>query len=229
MKTENSKYKNLLLILFVVYCFLEGILIGDKKGLAEALLRIPSMLFLWWYYVVSVKKENSNFVFGMVFFVISSFFFTIDFSHLLGIITLLISRLFLIKIVISDLKKTDKTTAFAITALFSVISFVIMYLFYTNTLFFYISALATISLILLASFTFSILLNSKNKSDYVTMFFGVFFFVISDAIFGVQKLNQGGSSSEISVSANTIITVFLYNLGFFLITKAMINRDKRRL
>lgn len=129
-----------------------------------------------------------------------------------------VTRILFLKTVTSNvkLKNINWNSFIGITILFIIIGFVIGSLYYNNTPFFYIAITATFLLIIILSISFLTLLSSIKKGN-LEFFIAISLFVISDTIFGIQRL------MEVSATFLIIASIF-YNIAYFLITQSEIKR-----
>lgn len=219
---KKSKY--IALILFFVFFLLGLLSIKEESNLPNTIFRVVSLSSLLVYYLLSVRNSNFYFVLVLIAFLVSDALFSVDFSHLWGVVTVVISRGFLIKVIIPDSKNVEIKPLYSLIILMLFLCGVLLYFYYKNTFFFYTAAFSTLSLAILTSLTFLILLENKKRKEYIAMFLGVFLFVISDAFFGIQRINGTKTDSMLS----DIFTVLLYYIGYFLICFAMIKKGGRK-
>lgn len=217
---KKSKY--IALISFFVFFFLGLFTIKEESDLSNTFFRVISLLSLTVYYVLSVKNKNFYFVLALITFLISDAFFSINSSHLLGVIGAILSRSLLIKIIIPDCKNADKKSLFFIIILMTLLCGVLLYFYYEDTILFYTAAFACLTLAILTSLTFSVLLENKKRKKYIAMFLGISLFIISDAFFGIQKINE----RETEIMLSDRFTVLLYYIGYFFICITMIKKGK---
>lgn len=210
---------NIYLFLFVLFCLatLFAIKLGDFY--LNIFVRCARYLFLFLYYKSLVKKANYLLVSIIVLFFIASLFFVFNSSSLYGLVSICISRVVLIILIVSNIKLRGVSwnLAIKIFVLFTVIGSVILSLYYNNSPFFYLTVVSVIFLIILLALSFLNLLDTSLKGN-LEFFSAISLFVISDTIFGVQRL------THVAIPFLVAASIF-YNLAYFFIVKSEIKRQ----
>lgn len=219
--TKNIVTKqNGYLTVFILSCLFTFYTIGTNNINNTLILLSVKYLFLILYYTSSVRKNNYYLIAGLVLFYIASVFFTFHPASIYGIIILSFARLSLIQLPTSSLKfrSINWDVFLTVCILFLVISFVIFSFYPMNTVFFYVSLIATFFLILLLSFSFLSLLKTLKRGN-ILFFIAIALFIISDAISGTQRYLEVSTSLIIMASV-------LYNIAYFLLVKSDIEKQE---
>lgn len=186
---KKSKYISL--SLFFIFLLLGVFTVKEQSNLLNISFRLISLLSLISYYVLTVKNRNPYFVLALITFLISDVFFSINSSHLLGGIALILSRGFLILVISPDCKKGDKKLLLSIIVLMLLLCAVLLQFYYQDTMFFYISIFVCLALTVLIALTFSILLQSQKKNEYSAMFLGLFLLLFLIPFLEYKKFPRG--------------------------------------
>lgn len=211
---------NIYLFLFVLFCVaaLFTIKLGDFY--ISVFVKSLRYLFLLLYYLSLVKKANPLIVSVIVIFGFISLFLSYNVSSIVGLLLICLSRAVLIKLALMNIKgKNINWKLFTVvTLLFIMVGFLVLSLYYKNSPIFYVTILSIILLVFLLSISFlNILSNTKRWN--LRFFSAISLFVISDAIFGIQRL------TEISKTFLLISSIF-YNISYFLIIQSDIERQR---
>lgn len=209
--------KNIYLTLFIISCLLESIFIYYKQEVLVLTFRVISICILFLYYLTSVNKINTNYIITVTLFLITDTLFSLERYYHSGMLPLVLSRIFLIIITLKSVKAFDYKQFSKIVLMFSVLAFIIFFSLNIKKDLLYISMLVALTLIILGSLVFMNLLNSRKKGN-LEMFLGVFLFIISDAIFGVQKIDESNYKLP-------VFTTIVYNIAYYLICKAIIKKE----
>lgn len=210
-------YKNIFLFGFIFFCVLGAWSILEKDAFLDIAFKIIRFTFLLLFYMASTKHINFLFIISVGLLSISSVFFSTNPISVEAIVLLGVSRMPLIKILLGDMKKEYWKPFTIVTILFSVFLLLIMYLLYQHTLFYYVVIFSSLLLIVLLALSFALLLGKRNKKQHIEMFIGVFLFVVTDAVFGSQKL----------VETNYIyllVADLIYNVAIFFVTLSVIKK-----
>lgn len=211
--------KRIFLFLFIISGLLEIYSVVITNKILLFFSRLACIFFLLFYYLNSSKKANKTFIIILGLFLVTDILSAINKDSFYKMIPLTISRIFLAKLVFSGIKKINWRIFTMVFTTFFIVGFIIISFLYTNSNLFYTSVISTLTLITLSSFVFINLLNTEKKGN-LEMFFGVFIFVISDAIFGAQKLHEINQTY-------TILTSISYNIGYYLICSAILIKEKK--
>lgn len=213
--------RNIYLFLFVIACLLNLYAIKSSSIYLNVFLRFTRLLFLVLFYNASVEKMNKTFIIVLLVYLISSVFFTFNPTSLYGVLALAFTRIGLLKIALSNnIKRNfDKRLFIIVTVLFVGLGLLVLYLYYNNSAFFYYSFFATLLLIVLASVSFLNLISIQKPSN-LYFFIAVALFIISDTIFGIQKMTK--ISTDFLILASV-----LYNVSYYLICYSeVVKHDK---
>lgn len=217
--TKTTIYRNIFLVLFIISCSLIPLAIEKESTGLVVFLRCARIVLLVLFYITSTQKQSTLFIVSLIPFLVSGIFFVFNSSSIYGMLALIVSRILLIKLVIPQNKKVDWKLFTRITGLFLAVASGILSLFYKNTFLFYISATTGLVLIVLLSLTFMNLLLQSRKSGTLEMFLAVFIFMISDIVFGIEKINETNK-------VNMMFSAVFYNVAYFLICWSLIMKDK---
>lgn len=217
--TKTISRNTIFLFLFALSCVLIPFAIKANNTSFIVFLRVIRIVFLILYYISSTKKYNYLFIISLIPFLISGVFFVYDTSSIYGMFTLILSRILLLKIVIPKKKKIDWKLFTGTVSLFLALGGIVLSLFYSDTFLFYISATTGLVLSVLLSITFMNLLIYKRKMGSTEMFLAIFIFVISDLVFGIQKIHETNQT-------NMMMSSIFYNIAYFLICKSLILKEK---
>lgn len=217
IKKSTIPYQNAFLVTFVTFCFLGLWAIIKENILLTIIFKIIRFSSLILFYIFSSKRINRLFILALLLFLISDFFYTFNTLHLLGIIFLGASRIPLIKILITDMKKSYNKTFTTVLVLFSGFLAFVAWLLYKNTLFYYTSIISSFCLVVIFSLSFALLIEENTKRN-VLMFSGIALFLFSDAVFGAQKIHH--------INIVYIVSAYvIYNIAYYLIVKSIIKKD----
>ncbi len=212
--------KHSFLILFILFSLLDisCIYLGAKEllWLPRTLSLISVVLF--GYY--SIKKVPFSFWVLSTFIVLTGFLFSLDDYTLLGMLCLIGLRLSWLKLMFDINTKIDKTILLIVFAITTTLFGVILYLLYTDSIFYYLSIATTIGLVLILSTSFSLLTTKGLKFGNKEMIISIGIFILSDALSGSKKI--GGTSLFY-----IILSVVLYNTAYFFLMKALIKNISR--
>lgn len=177
-------------------------------------------LFLILYYVTSAKKKNYYLIASLVIFYVASIFFTFNPSSVYGISFICLARLSLVQLPTSNLnfRNINWDVFITISILFLVLGFIILSFYPSDTMFFYVSLIATFFLVLLLSFSFLSLLRTL-KNGNILFFMAIALFVASDAISGTQRY------LEVSTLLIVMASIF-YNIAYFLLVQSDIEKQR---
>lgn len=217
--TKTISRNTIFLFLFALSCVLIPFAIKANNTSFIVFLRVIRIVFLILYYISSTKKYNYLFIISLIPFLISGVFFVYDTSSIYGMFTLILSRILLLKIVIPKKKKIDWKLFTGTVSLFLALGGIVLSLFYSDTFLFYISATTGLVLSVLLSITFMNLLIYKRKMGTTEMFLAIFIFVISDLVFGIQKIHETNQT-------NMMMSSIFYNIAYFLICKSLILKEE---
>ena len=212
--------KHSFLVLFILFSFLDISCIYLE---AKELLWLPRTLslmsvVLFGYY--SIKKVPFSFWVLSTFIVLTGFLFSLDDYTLLGMLCLIGLRLSWLKLMFDINSKIDKTILLIAFAITTTLFGVILYLLYTDSIFYYLSIATTIGLVLILSTSFSLLTTKGLKFGNKEMIISIGIFILSDALSGSKKI--GGTSLFY-----IILSVVLYNTAYFFLMKALIKNISR--
>lgn len=212
--------KHSFLILFILFSLLD---ISCIYLDAKELLWLPRTLslisvVLFGYY--SIKKVPFSFWVLSTFIVLTGFLFSLDDYTLLGMLCLIGLRLSWLKLMFDINTKIDKTILLIAFAITTTLFGVILYLLYTDSIFYYLSIVTTIGLVLILSTSFSLLTTKGLKFGNKEMIISIGIFILSDALSGSKKI--GGTSLFY-----IILSVVLYNTAYFFLMKALIKNISR--
>ncbi len=212
--------KHSFLILFILFSLLD---ISCIYLDAKELLWLPRTLslisvVLFGYY--SIKKVPFSFWVLSTFIVLTGFLFSLDDYTLLGMLCLIGLRLSWLKLMFDINTKIDKTILLIAFAITTTLFGVILYLLYTDSIFYYLSIATTIGLVLILSTSFSLLTTKGLKFGNKEMIISIGIFILSDALSGSKKI--GGTSLFY-----IILSVVLYNTAYFFLMKALIKNISR--
>lgn len=214
------KYRNIFLgLVIILWLLVVGFYTTNQKN-ALIITRTLTIIFLGLYYISSVNKINKTFIFFLVSLLPIAVLFSIDDYNYLGMLAVGISRLILILFLVLQKNKPDKKLLRTLLLVFSIILSVIVYILYNNSIFFYIAVLSTIFLSILASISFTKLLNNGTKGGNLDFFLALFILITSDALFGSKKLT---SSDPIY----TLLSSTFYLISYLLIVRSAIKMDKK--
>lgn len=217
---ETYTKSNIYLFLFVIFCILALFTIKLDNFFVNLLVRSLRYLFILLYYLSLVKKPNTFILLFILFFFVAGGFLTHSPSNIYGLLLICASRVVLIKIAISDVNINNvnwKSFVF-VSLLFVVIGFLILSLYYNNSPVFYITVFSIVSLVALLSISYLNLLNTTKKWN-LRFFSAISLFVLSDTIFGIQRL------TKIDPTFLLIASVF-YLLAYFLIIQSDIEKQR---
>ncbi|MCH2034333.1 MAG: hypothetical protein MK202_12560 [Tenacibaculum sp.] len=208
------------MILFILFSLLD---ISCIYLDAKELLWLPRTLslisvVLFGYY--SIKKVPFSFWVLSTFIVLTGFLFSLDDYTLLGMLCLIGLRLSWLKLMFDINTKIDKTILLIAFAITTTLFGVILYLLYTDSIFYYLSIVTTIGLVLILSTSFSLLTTKGLKFGNKEMIISIGIFILSDALSGSKKI--GGTSLFY-----IILSVVLYNTAYFFLMKALIKNISR--
>lgn len=186
------------------------------------LLWIPRTLslmsiVLFGYY--SVKKTPPSFWLLSVFIVLTGFLFSLDDYTLLGMFCLFGLRLSWLKLMFDINTKINKSILLVTFAIATVLSSIILYLLYTDSIFYYLSILTTVGLVLILSTAFSLFTTKGMNFGNKEMLLAVAIFIVSDALSGSKKI-MGTSVFYV------ILSVVLYNTAYYFLMRALIKNYK---
>lgn len=211
--------KTLLIFLFFLFCFASfyAVNIGSKS--LNLVLSFLKFGVLTLYYFLSTKKTNSSFVVIVALFFTTGMFLNYKSLTIYGFITILLSRIALIKLSLKtlDVKHITSFSFIAGSIILTSIGVLIFSLYLNNSTFFYLSLSAMILLIALIIIAFLNLLATTKKGN-LAFFMAISLFVISDTIFGTQQLNHISSVFLIIASA-------FYNIAYFLLVQHQIEKQ----
>lgn len=129
-------------------------------------------------------------------------------------------RLCWLKLMFDINTKIDKTILLIAFAITTTLFGVILYLLYTDSIFYYLSIAITIGLVLILSTSFSLLTTKGLKFGNKEMIISIGIFILSDALSGSKKI--GGT-----YLFYIILSVVLYNTAYFFLMKALIKNISR--
>lgn len=217
---EILSKSNIYLILFVLFCVITLFTIKYSNFYVNIFVRSLRYLFLFLYYSSLVKKKHPLIVSVICVFFLASAFLSFNSSSITGLLLICLSRILLARYVIINVKfkNINWGTFSLITCLFIIVGLLVLSLYYNNSPVFYVTVISVILLIVLLSVSFLSLLNSTKKWN-LKFFSAISLFVISDAIFGVQRL------SEVSVAFLIMASMF-YNLAYYLIVNSDVEKQK---
>lgn len=218
LKSEAFK-KGLFLFLFVAACLIEFYAVAKDIRDLEIFSRISRIAFLLLFYTYSVVEPNRKWIFILMSFLISDVLFSVISVNLYAMLGLVITRIALINLTLSYIKKIDWKVFGLAMSFFITIAVIILSLFFVNTNFYYASVITTLVLIVFASLTFMNLVRGNKKGDFL-LFFAAFLFIVSDSVFGAQKFKQAGDFYLVMAS-------FCYDVAFFIICLAVISKSKK--
>lgn len=214
------RLKHLFITLFIVFSIVDISMIFYNLKEVLWIPRLISLSSIVLYGYFSVKDVPKSFWILSFFIVLTGFFFSLDDYTLIGMCSLICLRFSWLKLIFDINTKIDKVillVAFSITA---VLFGMILYLIYTDSIFYYLSIVTTIGLVLLLSTSFSLLTTKGVKLGNREMFISIAIFILSDALSGSKKIT-GTSMFYIMLS------VVLYNTAYFFLMNAIIkNRTK---
>lgn len=219
LKNQTHK-KHLFLVLFFVACAFELYSVGYNNNDLLIFSRISLIAFLLIFYSYSVKEINKTLIFTLFSFLLSDILFSTLSTNLYGMVGLVITRIALVKLVLTNTKKIDWKVFSIAVSFFLIIAVIILSLFYEDSFFYYWSLVTTLFLIIFSSFAFMNLVKANRISD-VLMFVGASFFIVSDAVFGANKFEQAGH-------LYTVLSSLFYDAAFFLICLSVIKRDDKK-
>ncbi|WP_075343839.1 hypothetical protein [Tenacibaculum agarivorans] len=182
--------------------------------------RILSLTAVVLYGYSSIDQVRFSFWMLSFFIVSTGFLFSLDDYTLLGMLSLVAFRLSWLNLIIDSNAKIDKEIAlivFSITAMFFSI---VLYLLYTDTIFYYLSIATTIGLLLVLSVVFSLFTTKGGKFGNREMLFAVIIFIISDALSGSKKIT--GTSVFF-----LMLSVVLYNIAYYFLMRGVIQNNKK--
>ena len=214
------RLKQLFLALFILLSIMDVSIIMLEFKEALWLPRSLSLISIVLYGYYSIKDFPFSFWVLSFFIVSTGFLFSLDDYTLIGMLSLIGLRLSWTKLIFDINTKIDKTIlliAFAITtAMFGVI----LYLLYTDSIFYYLSIATTLGLVLLLSTSFSLLTTKGMKFGNKEMIISIGIFILSDALSGSKKI-AGTSLFYI------ILSVVLYNTAYYFLMRALIKNISR--
>ena len=212
--------KTSLLIFFIIFSFIDVwmLYIGDKDLLF--LPRVLSLFALLCYGYLSIKMVTKK-MYLLGFFILSTgVLFSLDDYTILGMVSLVALRISWLSVLVSYKEKSDPKVVLMVFILAIVLISIVLYSMYVDTLFFYLSVLTTLSLLLLLAFSFSNALTLSPKFGNKEMFIAVVIFFLSDALSGAKKI-EGTSTFFL------ILSVVLYNVAYFFLINAFIKKDEK--
>lgn len=183
-------------------------------------LRILRFGFLLLYFVSLTKNHNVAYWVISVSSLLASLLLVYNSSSVYAIVSVCITRLAFIHVASLGIEKEHiSRKSFTFLFLMSVvIGAVVLSLYYNNSALFYTILIASFLLSIAFSLSFLRLLNTSKKGN-LEFFIAICLFIISDAIFGVRRI--------IGVNATFLIVgSMFYNTAFFLITQAMVKKEK---
>ncbi|CAL2082448.1 hypothetical protein [Tenacibaculum sp. 190524A05c] len=214
------RLKQLFFALFILLSIMDVSIIMLEFKEALWLPRSLSLISIVLYGYYSIKDVPFSFWVLSFFIVSTGFLFSLDDYTLIGMLSLIGLRLSWTKLIFDINTKIDKTIlsiAFAITtAMFGVI----LYLLYTDSIFYYLSIATTLGLVLLLSTSFSLLTTKGMKFGNKEMIISIGIFILSDALSGSKKI-AGTSLFYI------ILSVVLYNTAYYFLMRALIKNISR--
>lgn len=220
-KIEIFKKSSVYLFLFAITCILTLFAIKYGNLYLNLFLRILRFSFLLLYYISLTEKVNVTYLGILGSFLGTSILLVYNSSSTYAMLAVCVTRLLLIRMLISSktTKKISLKSFRFLLILFVATGVVILSLYYDNSVFFYISILATFLLIVTLYISFVNLLNTTKKGN-LEFFIAISLFVISDMIFGAKRI--------IGVSASFLIMAsILYNIAYFLITNAVLKKTSK--
>lgn len=185
--------------------------------------RIINIILLGAFYIITEEKKYNYGLFGfLICAMLTSVFFSFNPNSVSGMVFFSLSRLALIIILFNFKDKLDKRHFLPVISLFTIALGAILYIIYKNTLFFYLSAVATLLLAILLSFSFIALLSvfgSKGKGS-IEFFVAVCLFLITDTLFSSQKVTGINQSYIIVISS-------IYYVAYVFIIKSVLKKSNR--
>lgn len=217
---KSSKFlARLSLVLFLLTSLATLFTIKDSESFYNPFLRVLRMVFLVAFYMFSANSYCKSFLVSLLLFTVSSVLFIYKDVSFYAVFFLFLSRLALIALVVEK-NNIDRFSFIRIFFMFFILGFVVLSYYYSDTMLFYISSLATLALISLLAISFTALLRHQTKY-YKFLFLGTFLFAISDALFGAKEMVK---SSYI----NVFFTTIFYNTGYFTVCYSVINKEIKR-
>lgn len=218
MSKSIITYQAFFLAGFVLFSFLGVWSVIDNDTYLDIAFKILRYTFLLLFYISATQKVNTLYIISLGLFTMSSAYFSSNPSSVEAIALLGFSRLPLIKILLSEMKKEYWKTFIKVFSLFFGALVLILFLMFKNSLFYYFSVFSGIALAVLISLSFSIMLVNNDRRGHIEMFIGMFLFVFTDAVFGIQKI---GTTNYIYL----LVAALLYNLANYLVTVSIIKKD----
>lgn len=218
MSDKLFSNKFIFLFLFIVSWLIELELTISENRTYLLIPRMTNLIFLGLYYKASVKKIKTTVILFLIALMLTGAFFSFNDYGTYAMLFFISSRAILIKLLVSYKEKLNRKTFLSVMGLFVFSIGLILYVLYKNTLFYYLSALATILLIVLLSISFTRLLTLGRKQGNLELFIAISIFLIADALFGSQKIN-GTNLTYIILSAT------FYYVAYFLIIQFVIKKE----
>ncbi|MFY7672208.1 hypothetical protein ACOSP6_14080 [Tenacibaculum sp. MEBiC06402] len=191
-------------------------------GLKE-ILWIPRLLSLSsvvLYGYFSAEQIPFSFWILSLFIILTGFLFSLDDFTLLGMCSLIALRFSWLKLIFDIKSKIDKKIILIALSITSLLFGMILYLIYTDSIFYYLSIVTTVGLVLLLSTSFSLLTTRGTKFGNKEMFISIAIFILSDALSGSKKIT-GTSLFFI------ILSVVLYNTAYYFLMRAIIKNKSK--
>jgi hypothetical protein len=213
--------KHLFLTLFILFSIFDILCIsfGFKEYLwLQRTLSLVSVVLFGYF---STKKIPMSFWVLSFFIVVTGLLFSLNEYTLIGMCSLIGLRLSWLKLIFDINPKIDKKILFITFSIATTLFGIVLYLLYTDTIFYYLSIITTIALVLLLSTSFSLLTTKGTKLGNKEMFISIVIFVLSDALSGSKKI-AGTSLFYIMLS------VVLYNTAYYFLMKAIIKNTFRQ-
>lgn len=206
--------------LFVLSCLVTLFAIKYGDVYTNLILRVLRFGFLSMYFISLTKNHNVTYWIILASSMAASIFLIYNSSSVYAAVSICIARLALIHMISLGIRKEHISWKMFVFLVFLsiIIGAVVLSLYYNNSAFFYAVLIASFLLIIAFSLSFLRLLNTSKKGN-LNIFIAICLFIVSDTIFGARRI--------IGVSASfLIIGSILYNTAYFLITQAMIKKDK---
>ena len=214
------RLKQLFLALFILLSIMDVSIIMLEFKETLWLPRSLSLISIVLYGYYSIKDVPFSFWVLSFFIVSTGFLFSLDDYTLIGMLSLIGLRLSWTKLIFDINTKIDKTILLITFAITTLLFGVILYLLYTDSIFYYLSIATTIALVLLLSTSFSLLTTKGMKFGNKEMIISIGIFILSDALSGSKKI-AGTSLFYI------ILSVVLYNTAYYFLMRALIKNISR--
>lgn len=209
----------ILLVFFLLFWFVDLAMIYMNERTYLVFPRVLSLLCLGLYYIFSVTKVKAKFYVLWFLVLLTGGLFSLNDYTLLGMLSLIALRLSWIRLLFSYKERMDKKLVLLIFVFAGVVISIILYMMFVNTLFFYLSILTSVALLILLSISFTKLLTGGLSKGNKEMFMSVAIFIFSDALSGSKKI-EGTTSTFVALS------VLLYNIAYYFMIVSLIKKER---